>query len=113
MARESRDVWAKRVERLRESDLTAEEFAREIGVNVQTLRHWKWKLDGGQPTKGRPSKRKGTAEPSATFVELESSRVARAEPIELVVDGRVVIRVPAGFDASTLERTLRVLGVRA
>lgn len=34
MARESREVWAKRVERLAASDLTVAEFATEIGVNL-------------------------------------------------------------------------------
>jgi hypothetical protein len=44
MARESRAVWAKRVERWRESGLRATEFAAELGVNAATLTQWKYRL---------------------------------------------------------------------
>jgi hypothetical protein len=37
MARDTRTVGAKRVERLADSGLTAKEFAAEIGVNANTL----------------------------------------------------------------------------
>jgi hypothetical protein len=37
-------VWAKRVERWRESGLRASEFAAELGVNAGTLAHWKYRL---------------------------------------------------------------------
>jgi hypothetical protein len=36
MAREKREVWVKRVERVAESGLTANEFAAEIGVGAFT-----------------------------------------------------------------------------
>ncbi len=35
MDRESRETWAKRVERWRDSGLTAKEFAAEMGINEQ------------------------------------------------------------------------------
>jgi hypothetical protein len=44
VARESRDVWLKRVERWRESGLRANEFAAELGVNAATLAEWKYRL---------------------------------------------------------------------
>jgi hypothetical protein len=43
MARERRDVWEKRVERWRESGLTAQEYAAEIGVES-------FLIDGGSGT---------------------------------------------------------------
>lgn len=43
-SRAPREIWEKRVGRLRDSDLTMAEFATEIGVNVHTLKHWKWLL---------------------------------------------------------------------
>src|SRR5690349_21110962 len=48
MAREAREVWAKRVERLADSGLTAKEYAAEIGVNANTLAGWRWRLRGGR-----------------------------------------------------------------
>ncbi|MHB8420109.1 MAG: IS66 family insertion sequence element accessory protein TnpA, partial [Myxococcales bacterium] len=44
MGRERREVWRKRVERWARSGLTAEEFSRETGVRVGTLRFWKWRF---------------------------------------------------------------------
>ena len=49
-------MWAKRVERLADSGLTAKEFATEIGVNANTLAGWRWRLGcrgGGEPGKGQ------------------------------------------------------------
>jgi hypothetical protein len=37
MDRESRETWAKRVERWRDSGLTAKEYAAELGINVRSL----------------------------------------------------------------------------
>ncbi len=115
MARTPREVWEKRVERLRDSDLTDREFAAEIGVNVHTLRSWKWKLaaerraKGGtpkaHPARSRPAATRNGGVPKATFVELE---LAPSEPIELRVGG-VEVRVPIGFDEATLTRVVAVL----
>jgi hypothetical protein len=115
MARTSRKVWEKRVERLRDSELTDVEFAAEIGVNVHTLRSWKWKLaaerraQGGtpkaRPARSRPTATRKGAAPKPTFVELE---LAPAEPIELRV-GDIEVRVPIGFDEATLTRVVAVL----
>lgn len=46
MARDGREVWAKRVERWRESGLTAKEYAAEVGLNPNTLTHWGSRLEG-------------------------------------------------------------------
>jgi DNA-binding transcriptional regulator YiaG len=75
MARTARKEWEKRVARLRDSDLTDGEFAAEIGVNVHTLRSWKWKLAAeqraGTPTRAVSARRRRTrTKPKATFVEM-------------------------------------------
>jgi hypothetical protein len=110
MARTPRKEWEKRVARLRDSDLTDREFAAEIGVNVHTLRGWKWKLAAEQSA-GTPSRAAGArrrtprAEPKATFLEMT---MAPADAIELRVSG-VEVRVPVGFDETTLSRVVAVL----
>lgn len=119
MAKEAREVWEKRIDRLRDSDLTDAEFAREIGVNVHTLRSWKWKLSGktrgsgGAKRARRPEgkRTKRAAAKSATFVQMQVSTEAdsaRGERIELDVCG-VAVRVPIGFDEPTLARVVSVL----
>jgi orotate phosphoribosyltransferase-like protein len=42
--RVDREEWAKRVERWRDSGLTTEEFAAELGINPKTLTYWAWTL---------------------------------------------------------------------
>ena len=113
----TREVWAKRVRRLKESDLMTAEFAAEIGVNAHTLSHWKWRLSkkGGDPVRRR--KRPKQPRPAkATFVEVTpppSTWWASSERVEVVVDERHVVRVPDGFDPETLRRVLEVVGAGA
>lgn len=70
------DKWTKRVQRWNESDLTANEFAAELGINAQTLSYWNRTLAkeawGGGPKRSRTPRRDPSA-PSATFVEVTPS----------------------------------------
>lgn len=116
MAKTSREVWAKRVERWQASDLTAKEFAAEIGVNPRTLSHWKWMLSkGGASTSRRPTKsKKDRSTPEVvSFTELAIQAPPRASSIEVVVDARRVVRVDSSFDADALARVLDVLEARS
>ena len=38
MERTTQETWAKRIERWKESGLTAGEFATEVGINIRSLR---------------------------------------------------------------------------
>jgi hypothetical protein len=112
----SREVWAKRVQRWQESDLTAAEFAAEIGINARTLSYWKWRLGKEARETSRRSKRRQRstrrgergASTRAKFVEVTGVG-PNAERIELVVDAGVVVRVPDGFEAETLRRVLATM----
>jgi hypothetical protein len=119
MASASRAEWAKRVERWRDSGLTVKQFAAETGLKASTLTYWKWKLrssesDADSITSGehRDVKHDVRALKSVApkFVEMESVRTATPAPVELVIDGRLTLRVPIGFDEETLSRVLRVCG---
>jgi hypothetical protein len=99
MKRETRDVWAKRVERWVDRGLTATEFAAEIGVNPKTLASWRWRL--GQEA-AHPVGRESGAVAAPPFVELlaatSTEAPAEMEPLELVLaDGRR-LRIPVRFD---------------
>lgn len=115
MARETREIWKKRIERWSDSGLTAKEFAAEIGVNVHTLTHWKWQLSA--EARG-PQERTPAATPS--FVEVVAPLVGHAppaslaavQPLELVLPGGIVVRVPSSFDPAALRRVVDVLGGR-
>lgn len=113
MARESRETWTKRIERWRESGLTAKEFATEIGVNAGTLTHWRYRL--AAETRGSAPHTAGTSKGALSFIEVKTSAGA-AEPashappaFEIVLASGAVVRVPAHFDAATLRRLLDVM----
>jgi transposase len=126
MARAGREVWEKRVERWRESGLTAKEYAAEVGINANRLSHWGWRLRGeeARPKKGR---RGGDGAPARVdWVEVVAPdgamrspateiEVAPARPggwFELVVGRGRVIRVPTDFDRDALDRLLAVVEAR-
>lgn len=124
MARETREVWAKRVERWRDSGLSLKEFAAEIGVNANTLAGWRWRLGAG----GGVEPRKVTPAVPA-FLEVVAgpatagkfdARVAKegaigavppdaGDPLELVLRSGHRVHVPVLFDAATLRRVVDVL----
>lgn len=108
--RTSRAEWQRRIERWKDSGLSAEHFAAELGINAGTLRHWKYFL-GKQG--GRAAKIKAPMASASALVEVQSSSVvATASPplpfeLELGVDRK--LRIPSQFDAAALERLLAVL----
>jgi len=126
MARTSSEQWAKRIERWKDSGLSAKEFAAETGLKASTLTYWRWKLSAAQRTdsSGQDEVHRGQAEPkrgvkrrkgSATTmpacVELPVAAFASASAMLELVFGDVRVRVPSGFDEATLTRVVRALGV--
>ena len=112
MARESREVWAKRVERWRDSGLTAKEFAAETGIQPGRLAYWKWRLSPKVAERECPA-----ALPTATsFVEVVAPAAMTpapvsepAEPLEIVLRDGILVRVPARFDMAALQRVVSAL----
>lgn len=113
MPKESREVWAKRVERWNDSGLTAAEYAAETGFNAQSLSWWKWKLGRPAPSSATTSCRTrkvpavAPATPPLTFVELPVP--PKGEALEVVLARGRTVRVPIGFDGPTFERLLGIL----
>lgn len=117
MSRTSRAEWAKRVERWKDSGLSAKQYAAEIGVKATTLSYWSWKLNaGGERRREKPSgdsrRREGSAvnEMAAGFVELATPSSSTTPPaLELVLCRGVRVSVSAGFDEGTLTRLVRAV----
>ena len=122
MERTSRDVWAKRVERWKDSGLTAAEYAAETGIKAHTLSWWRWRLGGGVATTKRATKpvrrvvskaaELAAPKPSLTFVEMPSAARTGGSSLELVLPSSTRIVVPPDFDATALGRLLDVLEAR-
>lgn len=107
---ESREIWAKRVER-QASDLTVKAFCAEVGGNPHTFAGWKWRLGreaAKTKTRSKPARRTRAKKPPVSFVELPSTPLM----LEVVVD-RWTVRVPSSFDDDALRRLLDVLEARS
>jgi hypothetical protein len=115
MARESREVWVKRVERWRESGLRANEFAAELGVSAATLAQWKYRL-AAEARSAAPSpattERVAFVEVSATAEPTVPAKAAAESTFEIVLPRGITVRVPSGFDASALRRLLDAMTAR-
>ena len=105
--RASREEWGKRIERWRDSGLTAEQFAGELGINASTLKFWAYKLGKGNGEVAADRAPKPTPPKAASFVELRREPVSAAFELDLGNGRR--LRVPASFDSAALERLLGVL----
>jgi hypothetical protein len=109
MSRATRATWVKRVEEWRQGGDDAASAAAKFGVTERTLKWWAWRLDReSSPSKPKMmTKPAPAATPSLTFVEM--TRVARSEPVEIVLRNDLRVRVGAGFDDATLGRVLDLL----
>lgn len=107
-ARTSSDEWRKRVERWRESGLTAEQFAVEVGINAGTLRFWQYKLRKLARGESKSRTPKSASATAAPFVEVRAASPINAG-FELELAGGRRLRVPTSFDADALQRLLGVL----
>jgi hypothetical protein len=108
--RASREEWAKRVERWRESGLSAEQYASELGINAGTLKFWKYQL-GRPATKTSPVRSR--PEVQSKELPLVEVRAAVTTPstthFELELRGGRCLRIPATFEDAALKRLVRVL----
>jgi hypothetical protein len=110
--RESREIWAKRVERWLDSGLTAAQYEGETGVSARRLAYWKWSLKAEGDRKTEPTE-------SASFVEVVAAPVVKKaaavklEPLDVIVDeDGLRIRVPLHFDPAALHRLISALEKR-
>jgi hypothetical protein len=122
--RVTREEWAKRVERWRDSGLTCAEFSAELGINPRTLTYWKWVL--GKEARGEKRawpRRKGQssramrAPPTIAPAESRGLIEIQVAPssdvrIELELGGGRRLRIPAGFDPQGLKKLLDMLEAR-
>ena len=126
MERASQEIWAKRVERWKDSGLSVAVYAREVGISPRSLMWWRWRLGAGVKKKRARGRRTTTTPASKTAMTLQSGSAATVSPLtfvemtaglgsdalEVVLLTSVRIRVRPDFDAPTLGRLLDVLEPR-
>jgi hypothetical protein len=107
-AKTSAEEWQKRLERWRESGLTAEQFASELGINAGTLKFWRYKVNKAIRETSHPRRPVKPAAPTTpAFVEVRAASSEARFEIDLANGRR--LRVPSAFDPSALERLIAVL----
>jgi hypothetical protein len=98
------------VERWRESGLSAEQYASELGINAGTLKFWKYQL--GRPA-AKTSPVRSRTEVQSKELPLVEVRAAVTTPsatqIEHELSGGRWMRVQAAFEDAALKRLVRVL----
>jgi hypothetical protein len=113
MERTARETWAKRVERWRDSGLTAKQYASELGISAQSLSWWKWRLSSGaKAPQGAQARRPRALPPPAPLTFVEMAAPPARESLEVVLPSSIRIVVPSTFDAPTLGRLLDLLEQR-
>lgn len=123
MARASRTVWAKRVQRWERSGETARAFAARLRVNPYTLKWWRWVFARGQEGRERAAAPVGAAE----FVELVHAGARRpptppdqalgvaagakgpSGQVEVCLPSGLHIIVPAAADVEAVGRLVAAL----
>ena len=105
--RTSRDEWRKRVDRWKDSGLTAKEFAAETGINAGTLQFWGYKLKKSDlERRRRPS---AAAPILSSIVEVRTAAEAVESRFEIELGNGRRLRVPTVFDGSALKSLLAIL----
>jgi hypothetical protein len=108
-ARVDRDEWRRRIERWKDSGLTAKEFAAEKGINAGTLQFWRSKLKGDL----RPARRAALKGPSAKIlsglVEVRGASAIVDQRFEVELRNGRRIRVAADFQPEGLKNLLALL----
>lgn len=108
-SRTTQGKWRDHVRAWKASGLSSREYARQAGINANTLSWWRWRLakdkGGRRPGRRRTAARADFFEVCAPLVELSRPDTGQ---LELEVAG-VVVRLPSDFDAAVLDRLLGVL----
>jgi hypothetical protein len=107
--RTSREEWRKRVERWKDSGLTAQQYAAELGIKASTLQFWKYTLSKPAPEQRPKPARARESDARLPLVELQAVVMASTSMFELELNGGRRLRIPSGFDAPSLERLLEVV----
>lgn len=113
MKEDCRTIWAKRVERWKDSGLTCKAYCAETGLNQHSLKNWKWRLakegDAARSADRKRRKQRTQRMPAPSFVEVTPQVVRpEANALEVVVH-KTTLRVPSDLDEGALRTLMDVL----
>jgi len=105
----SREEWQERIHEWESSSETAHAFCQRHDLGLSTFRWWCWRLRNGSSPRTVDTSQ--WVELSAIELPATDETSPAASDLTLVLGDGIEIRVPVGFDAPTLERLIRTLGV--
>jgi len=109
-ARVGRDEWQKRVQRWKDSGLTAKEFAAETAINAGTLQFWRYKLKHDVRPATRAKRKSPANEILASLVEVRAPAVPAVDQrFEIELGNGRRVRVGGIFDGDALRALIAVL----
>jgi transposase len=107
--RANRDEWQKRIERWKDSGLTAKHFAAETGINAGTLQFWKYKLRKQRAQSPHAARRRVQQPILSSLIEVSPVSVAAESRFEIELHNGRRLRFPATFDANAVKALVAVL----
>lgn len=97
--------WRGHIEQYLGGGLSRREYCQRHQLALSTFDYWRRRLR----KEGAPATSSSSRALEVVRVEVDMASVVGSAPLELVVGNGRMIRIPAGFDAGTLERLLVVL----
>jgi hypothetical protein len=101
--RHDSEFWSHQVENWRASGLTQREYCRRHRLTKGTLGYWASRLKGA----------KAAGSPLVEVARAEVRQQRPGSPIDLVVEGRYLLRLWPGTDPGHMREVLSVLESRA
>ena len=102
----ARQAWEERLARFPASGLRPAEFCAAEGVSLPSFYSWKRRLNA----EGRPADTQATDGPASGPRLLPVRIGATPAPVELVLPGGTVLRIPPGSDLAFVRALVEALG---
>src|SRR5271163_3063255 len=101
--------WRQRLQRFERSDLSVVAFCAREGISVPSFYAWRKRLRPAQAA-GRPRPDQTTADlPRFVPVRIANPPIPE-KPVELLLPGGVLLRLPAGCDLNFVRSLVQTLG---
>src|SRR5262245_2063748 len=102
----ARQLWVERLARFCASGLRPAEFCAQEGVSLPSFYSWKRRLDA----EARSADEQGTDHPPPGPRLLPVRLASAPAPVELVLPGGTVLRIPPGSDLAFVRSLVEALG---
>lgn len=111
-SRRGGEEWRRLIAEFEEKGEGIDEFCRRHGIHPPTMRWWQWRLKGSAAGVQAKVSSQSRKQPKPTFETVRfatTERASRATSFELAWADGLTLRIPEGFDESSLRRLVRVL----